>query len=61
MFVLHDEKEEQRIYDLVKKIEPDIDYDYIMVGSTQFVLYRKFNKSKGHRIKTFTLEKDLLN
>lgn len=61
MFVLQDEEECKKIYSLVKKVEPDIDYDYIMVSDTMFVLYRKYNKKKGFNIKTFTLEKDLLN
>lgn len=61
MFVLNDKDTEEKIYSLVKKVEPDIDYDYIMVGETMFVLYRKYNKKKGFNIKTFTLEKSLLN
>lgn len=60
MFLLQDEVECQKIYDLVKKIEPNIDYDYIMVDETQFILYRKRNNNKGFSSKTFILERNLL-
>ena len=51
-----------RIFELVKRIEPDIDYDYIMESSSSYILYRKLNKKKNFDcIKTFTIEKDLLS
>ena len=49
-----------RLKDLVKKVD-DTEYDYAMEGKTCFVLYRKGNKEKNLKIKTFRIEKELIN
>ncbi len=62
MFKLTDEAKIDLLFRLAKKVEPEIDYDYIMEGPKSYVLYRKMNKKKGfHNIVTGIIEKDLLN